>query len=288
MATFAGNPPASALNGTEIVPISQSGTDKRTTVQGIADANESKSTDIASAATTDLSTATTPFVHVTGTTTITALGTVQAGAERQVVFDGILTLTHDGTALILPTGADITTAAGDAAIFRSEGSGNWRCVGYQRADGTSLAGGSGSGDVVGPASSVDNTLPRFDSTTGKLLQASGVAVTDDNEISGYRGNINRQTGTSYTLVAADSGKIVELANASSIALTADPALPKGFCCTIVQELAGAATIASTGSGTVVNRQSQFKTAGLNAMCSVYVRSNSGSNAVFVFGGDTAA
>lgn len=288
MATFAGNPAADPLTGAEIVPISQSGTDKRTTVQQIADANESKSTDIASAATTDLSTATTPFVHVTGTTTITALGTVQAGAERQVVFDGILTLTHDGTALILPTGADITTAAGDAAVFRSEGSGNWRCVGYQRADGTSLAGGSGSGDVVGPSSAADNTLPRFDSTTGKLLQGSGVAVTDADEISGYKGNINRQTGTSYTLVAADSGKIVELANAASIALTADPALPKGFCCTIVQALAGVVTIASTGSGTVVNRQSQFKTAGTDAMCTVYVRSNSGSDAVFVFGGDTAA
>jgi hypothetical protein len=148
-------------------------------------------------------------------------------------------------------------------------------------------GAAGSGDVVGPGSSVDNTLPRFDSTTGKLLQGSGVAVTDLNEISGYLGNINRQTGTSYTLVAADSGKIVELANAASIALTADPTLPAGFCCTLVQALAGVATVASTGSGTVVNRQSQFTTAGENAMCTIYVRSNSGSNAVFVFGGDTA-
>lgn len=257
------------------------------TVQQVADANESKSTDIASATTTDLAAAT-PYVHVTGTTTITGLGTIQAGASRLVVFDGALLLTHNATSLILPTGANITTAAGDAAIFRSEGAGNWRCVAYQRKSGAALAGGAGSGDVVGPASSVDNTLPRYDSITGKLLQGSGVLVSDADEISGYKGNINRQTGTSYTLVAADSGKIVELANAASIALTADPALPAGFCCTIVQALAGVVTIASTGSGTVVNRQSQFKTAGLNAMCSAYVRSNSGSNAVFVFGGDTAA
>jgi hypothetical protein len=143
------------------------------------------------------------------------------------------------------------------------------------------------GDVEGPASSVDNTLPRFDGTGGKTLQGSGVAVTDNNEISGYLGNINTQTGTSYTLVAADSGKIVELTNGSAIALTAAPTLPKGFACTLVQGGAGAFTITSTGAGTVVNRQSQFDSAGLNAMCAVYVRSNSGSNAVFVFGGDTA-
>lgn len=148
--------------------------------------------------------------------------------------------------------------------------------------------GGGAGDFSGPGSSTDNALVRFDGAGGKTGQSSGVLVTDANEISGYKGNINRQTGTSYTLIAADSGKIVELANAASIALTADPALPAGFCCTIVQALAGVVTIASTGSGTVVNRQSQFKTAGANALCTAYVRSNSGSNAVFVFGGDTAA
>lgn len=114
------------------------------TVQQVADANESKSTDIASAATTDIGAATGPFVHVTGTTTITALGTIQAGTERTVVFDGILILTHHATSLILPTGANITTAAGDTALFRSEGSGDWRCVSYQRASGQPVAPGSGS------------------------------------------------------------------------------------------------------------------------------------------------
>ncbi len=33
-------------------------------------------------------------------------------------------------------------------------------------------GGGGSGDVVGPASSTDNAIARFDSTTGKLIQNS--------------------------------------------------------------------------------------------------------------------
>ena len=38
--------------------------------------------------------------------------------------------------------------------------------------------GSGSGDVVGPASATDNALARFDGTTGKLIQNSVVTVDD--------------------------------------------------------------------------------------------------------------
>lgn len=152
----------------------------------------------------------------------------------------------------------------------------------------SATGGGGGGDVSGPGVSVDNTLARWDGTSGELLQGSGVVVSDADEISAYKANINTQTGTSYSLQASDSGKIVELTNGAAIALTAPNSMPKGFNCTIVQGGAGAVTVASSGSGTVVNRQSQFKTAGQNAMCVLYVRSNSGTDAVFVFGGDTAA
>lgn len=159
---------------------------------------------------------------------------------------------------------------------------------YGRKDGAWAAVEAGDGDFNGPTSSTDNALVRFDGAGGKTGQNSGVIVTDNNEISGYRGHLNQQTGTTYTLQASDAGKIVELANGSAIALTAANSLPVGFCCTIVQGGAGQVTVASSGSGSVVNRQSQFKTAGQNAMCSIYVRSNSGTNAVFVFGGDTAA
>lgn len=103
--------------------------------------NEAKGSDIASATTTDIGAATGNFVDVTGTTTITGLGTVQAGVRRVVRFTGILTLTHHATSLILPTGANITTAAGDTAEFFSLGSGNWVCASYQRKSGQPLAGG---------------------------------------------------------------------------------------------------------------------------------------------------
>ncbi|WP_167391374.1 hypothetical protein [Mesorhizobium temperatum] len=91
-----------------------------------------------SAATVNLANATGTIVNITGTVTITALGTVAAGAERVLIFAGILTLTHNSSSLILPTGANITTAAGDVATMRSKGGGNWVCVGYQRANGKPL------------------------------------------------------------------------------------------------------------------------------------------------------
>ena len=95
--------------------------------------NEAVRVDVASATTCDIGAAASNYVRITGTTTITGLGTIASGVRRQVVFAGILTLTHNATSLILPGGATITTAAGDCALFESEGSGNWRCVNYQRA-----------------------------------------------------------------------------------------------------------------------------------------------------------
>ena len=47
---------------------------------------------------------------------------------------------------------------------------------------TIATGGGGTGDVVGPISSTDNTVPRFDGTTGKIIQTSGVVINDSNEI----------------------------------------------------------------------------------------------------------
>jgi len=104
-------------------------------------ANANKGADLASAATVNIGAATGEYLNITGTTTITAFGTVQAGTERTVQFTGALTLTHNATTLILPTAANITTTAGDVAVFRSEGSGNWRCISYTKTDGAALLGG---------------------------------------------------------------------------------------------------------------------------------------------------
>jgi trimeric autotransporter adhesin len=44
------------------------------------------------------------------------------------------------------------------------------------------SGGGGSGDVTGPGSSTDNAVARFDSTTGKIIQNSGVVINDSGEV----------------------------------------------------------------------------------------------------------
>jgi hypothetical protein len=91
---------------------------------------------LASAATTDIGAQNTVLLNITGTTTITSFGTNYNG-PRYLRFDGVLTLTHNATTLILPGGANITTAAGDSAIVVPNGTpaNGWRVLGYQRADG---------------------------------------------------------------------------------------------------------------------------------------------------------
>jgi len=42
--------------------------------------------------------------------------------------------------------------------------------------------GGASGDVVGPASATDNAIARFDLTTGKLIQNSGITIDDSNNL----------------------------------------------------------------------------------------------------------
>ncbi|PBB21131.1 DUF2793 domain-containing protein [Mesorhizobium sp. WSM4313] len=78
--------------------------------------------------------------HITGTTTVTDIdwATAKDGRVAILIFDGVLTLTHNATTLKLPGGANITTAAGDRAIFVQDNSDNVICIAYIRADGTQL------------------------------------------------------------------------------------------------------------------------------------------------------
>lgn len=143
--------------------------------------NEAARVNVASATTCNIGAAASNYVQITGNVTITGFGTIVSGARRIVVFAAVLLLTHNGTSLILPGGANITTAAGDTAIFESEGSGNWRCIAYQRASGTSLV--AATGTMVGRAYTqnvnytslsanipADNTIPQITEGTQILSQ----------------------------------------------------------------------------------------------------------------------
>lgn len=100
--------------------------------------NQKHGADIASAGTLNLDNSTGDLVDVTGTTTVTVI-TLSEGKCVTVRFTGSLTLTN-GASLVLPTGANIVTSAGDFAIIRGYASGVVRCVMYQTASGTPLGG----------------------------------------------------------------------------------------------------------------------------------------------------
>jgi hypothetical protein len=92
--------------------------------------------------------------------------------------------------------------------------------------------------------------------------------------------VNVQTGTSYTLLPSDSGKIITLNNGSGITLTVPAGLGAGFNCLIVQ--LGAGQVTPTASSTTLhNRQSFTKTAGQYAVATLaaYIADT------FVLGGD---
>ena len=69
---------------------------------------------LASATTTDIGGQNSQFVEISGTTTITSLGTNYTGI-RYLRFTGALTLTHNATSLNINGGASIVTVAGDTA-----------------------------------------------------------------------------------------------------------------------------------------------------------------------------
>lgn len=88
---------------------------------------------LASASTVDVGGEDSYAVEITGTTSITSLGTNYNG-PRYLRFTGILTLTHNATLLNLPGAANIITAAGDTAVVTPNSTGNgWNLVSYSRA-----------------------------------------------------------------------------------------------------------------------------------------------------------
>lgn len=178
---------------------------------------QARGADIASASTINLTTATGDIVDVTGTTAITAI-TLADGIERKVRFTGALTLTH-GASLILPSSANITTAAGDFATFRGYAAGVVRCTAYQPASGAPVSGASvltvtyDSGEqTITTSGELDLThslgaIPKVVMFTAKCLTGElGFSVGDELYLGGNgnayngAGSSNRQ-GFSATLTA---------------------------------------------------------------------------------------
>jgi hypothetical protein len=104
-------------------------------------------------------------------------------------------------------------------------------------------------------------------------------------ILGFDASINDQTGTAYTLLAGDNGKVVVLNNPSAVTVTVPSGLGAGFNCSFVQKGAGQVSFDNdSGATTINNRQSHTK---INAQFGVASLVAYADN-VFVLAGDTAS
>jgi hypothetical protein len=89
--------------------------------------------------------------------------------------------------------------------------------------------GSGDGDVVGPASSTNNAVTRFDGETGKLVQDSLVTIDDT-------GSINIPTGETYDINGSPHGHSDIGAVGISFEETAKPAATGAYSVMIPYEM----------------------------------------------------
>jgi hypothetical protein len=162
---------------------------------GFLDANGNymqteKGADIASASPTVITTVG-DYFDVTGTTNFAAF-TVAADRQFTLQFDGVLTMTHHATNLDLPSEANITTAAGDVAVFQSTAANQVQCICYTRASGEPIVGGATA------------TLGFFEHT--HTISSNLTITTDYNAISA--GPITVASGYSVTVPSGSTWVIV--------------------------------------------------------------------------------
>jgi len=187
----------------------------------------STGSNIASAATINLNTATSNRVHITGTTAITAV-TLTRG-PRTVIFDDVLTLTHNATTNNLPGAANITTAAGDRAIYESDGTTVY-CVSYTRASGTAVTGSSitttetitGNTTLTAASAGYQYIAMTVLGRSITLPDATTVTIGSpkfyfDNTSGGYPVGIRNSAGTLLMSIAAGGAATVSCQSISSAA-----------------------------------------------------------------------
>lgn len=124
-------------------------------------------TAIASATTPDINAATGNTVVITGTTNITGFSAAdQAGIERKLIFNDAVLLTNSAS-LVLFGAANITTVAGDVAIFTATTTSVWTMTGFFRPtgytggqfDSAAILNGSIISAKLGDASVIPSKMP---------------------------------------------------------------------------------------------------------------------------------
>lgn len=105
------------------------------------------------------------------------------------------------------------------------------------------------------------------STAGGIVTGSITASGSNAALSGFNASLVNSTTSTYTLTAADNGKIITISNTNPITLIIPAGLSDGFNCLVIQ--GGDGQITFTQSGSVINNRNAFtKTAGKYAIATV--------------------
>ena len=166
--------------------------------------------------TLNLDTTLTGLSSVTSTSVVGALTGNASTATALETSRDIAGNSFDGTSNVLITLNDLDDADGTMTPLTGEALTYNASVGWTS---TFLA---GTGDVVGPVSSTDDALVKYDGTTGKSVQNSNATLSDAGVITatfagGLTGNVTGNvTGTSATVTGATQAAITSAANLATV------------------------------------------------------------------------
>lgn len=194
---------------------------------------------VASAATVNLTGQAGKTAHISGTTGIGAW-TMTAGQVIDIIFDGILVLTHHATTNNLPGGVNITTEANSRGRLYYDGTAVY-LMSYTPANGTAVVtktviGGANKNLVIAnntgsPNSKIDISADEIvlKDSSGRAFLASAVSVTADIAVSGANGLDTgaEANSTWYYLHVIYNPATSTIASLLSLSKTA-PTLPSGY------------------------------------------------------------
>jgi hypothetical protein len=112
---------------------------------------------------------------------------------------------------------------------------------------------------------IGTTAPSEKLTVNGNVSATGLVADSYKATSG---SINAQSGSSYTLLSSDNGKIITMSNAAANTVVVPAGLGTGFSCTVVQIGAGQVTLSASGV-TMNSYQGYTKIAGQHAGASLF-------------------
>lgn len=119
------------------------------------------------------------------------------------------------------------------------------------------------------------------------VRTTGVTIDTNDNLYAFGGLVEDVSGTTYTLDAADKGKIKRFTSGSSVTITLPSTLVAGFSVCWIQDGAGQLTFTAGSGATLQNRQGHSKSAGQYGAGSLIVVANSGgSAAAYRLAGDT--